>query len=119
MAGSRPRQVCVETIYRCLYRPSEGPLSRSLNNAFRTGTSMRRRRRRPEGRTRRFIEAMRPMHDRPMHVRDRLEPGHWEGDLITWAQNRSAIGTLVERSTRYTKVVHLVDDHTAPLSPAP
>jgi IS30 family transposase len=115
--GNNPaRQVCVETIYQSLYRPSEGGLSRSLTTRLRTGRSLRQRQRRPDRRTRRFVEAMRSIHDRPIHVLDRLEAGHWEGDLIIGTQNRSAIATLVERSTRYTKLIHLPDDHTAILA---
>jgi len=112
--GDQPdRQACVETIYQSLYRPGEGGLSRSLTKHLRTGRSLRQPQRRPDRRTRRFVEAMRSIHDRPIHVANRDQPGHWEGDLITGAYNRSAIGTLVERTSRYTKLVHLDGDHTA------
>jgi transposase, IS30 family len=60
---------------------------------------------------------MTSIHQRPAVIEDRAEAGHWEGDLITGKLNRSAIGTLLERTTRYTVLVHLPGAHTpAPLA---
>ena len=56
---------------------------------------------------------MRTIHERGEEVRDRQQPGHWEGDLIVGSRNRSAIGTLVERTSRLTVLVHFPDDKTA------
>jgi IS30 family transposase len=73
---------------------------------------MRRRQRRVDRRTRRFVAAMCSVNDRPSRVEDRRQPGHWEADLLIRAGGQSAIGTLVERSRRFTKLVHLDGDRT-------
>ena len=106
------RQLCHESIYQALY-DRDSVLSRHRCAALRT--RRRRRRPRPQGdaRTPRSLRDMTSIHQRPAAIEDRVEPGHWEGDLITGALNRSAIGTLVERTTRYTVLVHLPDTHTA------
>lgn len=105
------RRIGVETIYRELYRCDGNGLSRALCTHLRTRRSKRRRR----GSTtrRRFIDEMTPIADRPADVESRVEPGHWEGDLITGMLNKSAVGTLAERATGLVKLVHLPTDHSA------
>ncbi len=100
-------QVTHETIYRALYAQAKGGLMREVSRRLRTGRSIRKRRRRPDQRTARFTHPMVLISQRPAEVTDRNVPGHWEGDLIVGTKNGSAIGTLVERSTRYTLLVHL------------
>jgi IS30 family transposase len=92
-AGQPLRCLCKETIYQAIYDTAV----RLTRPARR-----RRRRRRLHGLQRRGrLTAMRMIDERPAEVDDRVQPGHWEGDLIMGAGNRSAIGTLVERTTRY------------------
>ncbi|MFJ7063768.1 IS30 family transposase, partial [Streptomyces microflavus] len=100
-------RVSVETIYQALYFQARGGLKREVQAAIRSGRTRRKARRDPERRTPRFTDPMVMISDRPAAIEDRAVPGHWEGDLIIGASSRSAIATLVERSTRYTMLVHL------------
>lgn len=100
-----------ETIYRALYAQARTGLWREISRRLRTGRCMRKRRRRSEQRQPRFTHPMVMISQRPFEPADRSVPGHWEGDLIIGAKNGSSIGTLVERSTRYTLLVHLPNGH--------
>jgi IS30 family transposase len=112
--GERARHVVHETIYQALYRPELGGLSRELPaRVLRTGRRRRRPHRRADQRRPNGIIAMTMIDQRPAEAAGRTQPGHWEGDLITGASNRSAIGTLVDRASRYTILVHLPERHTA------
>ena len=100
------------TIYEALYIQARGALRADLARNLRTGR-IRRRPRRPDGYEERRgrIPDMLMISHRPQEVADRAVPGHWEGDLITGRQNGSAIGTVVERTTGYTLLLHLPQDH--------
>jgi IS30 family transposase len=99
-----------ETIYRSLYVQSRGELRRQLTANLRTGRSTRRSRSRIDARGR--IVEMVPIAERPPEVDERRVPGHWEGDLLIGAENKSAIATLVERQTRYVLLARLGHDRT-------
>ena len=102
-----------ESIYQALYVQGRGGLRRELTTHLRTGRTLRRPRRRP-GERRGRIPGMVMISERPAEVEDRAVPGHWEGDLILGStESGSAIGTLVERATRYVILLHLPGDHTA------
>ena len=104
-------RVSHETIYRSLYVQGRGGLRRELVKCLRTGRALRKPRRSKERRGR--IAGMVGIAQRPPEALDRAVPGHWEGDLITGAENKSAIGTLVERCTGYVMLLHLPNSHGA------
>src|SRR5918997_2210780 len=98
-----------ETIYQALFIQGRGALRRDLTTRLRTGRALRRPRRRVDGRAdpdRRIPDKV-MISERPAEAADRAVPGHWEGDLILGKANRSAIGTLVERSTRFVLLLPL------------
>jgi IS30 family transposase len=105
--GDRWRHLVHETIYQAVYRPELGGLRRDLPAVLRTGRRHRKSRRRVDARRAGALTGMTMISQRPAAAADRSEAGHWEGDLITGASNRSAIGTLVDRASRFTILVHL------------
>lgn len=103
-----------ETIYQELYVQGRGELRRELTRCLRTGRALRRPRRIPDQRGRRSgIPDEIMISQRPAEAQDRAVPGHWEGDLILGKDNASAIGTLVERTTRFVMLLHLPGRHGA------
>lgn len=101
-----------EAIYQALYVQGRGALRRELVSCLRTGRALRVPRARTQGRGKRFVTPEIMISERPAEADDRAVPGHWEGDLILGLDS-SAIGTLVERTTRFTMLLHLppMDGH--------
>ncbi|HET7356989.1 MAG TPA: IS30 family transposase [Nocardioidaceae bacterium] len=109
-------RVSAETIYQSLFVQARGSLKRELTAYLRTQRTRRHSQtRRVEaaacGRGR--LAGTISIRERPAEAEDRAVPGHWEGDLIIGANNASAIGTLVERSTRFVMLIHLPRRRTA------
>ena len=105
-------QVSHETIYTSIYVQGRGGLRRELAKHLRTGRELRKPRRK-KGERRGRLADMVSISQRPPEVEDRAVPGHWEGDLIVGKDSGSAIGTLVERASRFTLLLHLPGDHGA------
>ncbi|HEX3219268.1 MAG TPA: IS30 family transposase, partial [Candidatus Limnocylindria bacterium] len=105
--------VCHETIYQALYHGGRGGLSRQLTRRLRTGRPLRKRRRRADQRRIRFVAPALLLEHRPAAVEQRVRVGDWEGDLLVGRSSQSAIGTLVDRTSRYLKLVHLPSGHGA------
>jgi IS30 family transposase len=101
-----------EAIYQALYVQGRGGLRRELTACLRTGRALRVPRARTRGRGKNFVTPEVMISERPAEAEDRAVPGHWEGDLII-GLNSSGIGTLVERTTRFTMLLHLppMDGH--------
>ena len=99
-------RISPEAIYQSLYVQGRGALKRELTACLRTGRALRVPRARACGRGKRFVTDEVMISQRPAEAADRAVPGHWEGDLILGLRS-SAIGTLVERSSRFTMLLHL------------
>ena len=104
-----------EAIYQALYVQGRGALRRELTACLRTGRALRVPRARTRGRGKQFVTPEILISQRPAEAADRAVPGHWEGDLIL-GLGSSAIGTLVERTTRFTMLLHLprMEGHGGP-----
>jgi IS30 family transposase len=99
-------RVSHEAIYQALYVQGRGALKRELVACLRTGRALRVPQARTRGRGKKFVTSEVMISERPSEADDRAVPGHWEGDLIV-GLGSSAIGTLVERTSRFTMLLHL------------
>jgi IS30 family transposase len=99
-----------EAVYQALYVQGRGALRRELTACLRTGRALRGPRARTQGRGKKFVSPEIMISQRPAEVADRAVPGHWEGDLIL-GLGSSAVGTLVERTTRFTMLLYLPRMH--------
>lgn len=104
-------RVCHETIYQSLFVQGRGELRRELARCLRSGRTARKSRGHTEKRGR--LPGMVMISKRPAEAADRAVPGHWEGDLILGEGGRSAVGTLVERTTRLVLLLHLKEGRSA------
>jgi IS30 family transposase len=111
--GDPEMRVSHETIYRSLFVQARGALRKELATCLRTGRTQRRPHKRTEHSGTGRLRDMVMISDRPAEVEDRAVPGHWEGDLLMGKGGLSAIGTLVERTSRYVVLVHLPQGRTA------
>lgn len=100
-------RVSHETIYRTLFVQARGALRKELAACLRTGRTQRCSHKRTEDTGTGRLRGMVMISDRPAEAADRAIPGHWEGDLLMGKGGRSAVGTLVERSSRYVLLLHL------------
>jgi IS30 family transposase len=109
--GDREMRVSHETIYQSLFVQGRGELRRELARCLRSGRTVRHPRGQADRRGR--LPGMVMISERPAEADDRAVPGHWEGDIILGAGGRSAVGTLVERTSRFLFLLHLQGDRSA------
>ena len=112
-ACSMMERVSHETIYQALYVQTRGGLRADLHRQLSLKRRQRKARGSTDGRGKSLYAEAFTIRERPAEAADRAVPGHWEGDLVMGAGNASAVGTLVERSTRFTILLHLPGRHDA------